>query len=76
MVDMHKLEDLSLEAEQLAAMSQAIEDAIEYGPFTEKTYHGALSLLTNLLGQHADKIRSQVDAAYKKPCSVTEAAAQ
>lgn len=76
MIDLHKIEDLGLEAEQLAAMSQAIEDAIEYGPFTEKSYHGALSLLTNLLEQHADKIQAQVNAAIKNPCDEKEAEAQ
>lgn len=65
MGNLQTIENLGLEAEQLAAMSQAIEDAIEYGPFTEKTYHGALSLLTNLLEQHADKINFLVERTCK-----------
>ena len=73
--NIHNIEDLGLEAEQLAAMSLAIEDAIAYGPFTEKAYHGALSLLSNLLNDHAKKIYAQVDAAVKKPCGTKEAEA-
>jgi hypothetical protein len=73
--NMRNIEDLGLEAEQLAAMSLAIEDAIAYGPFTEKAYHGALSLLSNLLNDHAKKIYAQVDAAVKKPCGTKEAEA-
>ena len=65
MENLREIENLGLEAEQLAAMSLAIEDAIEYGPFTEKSYHGALSLLTNLLDQHAEKINILVERTCK-----------
>ncbi len=56
MIDWQEIEALGTEAEQLATMAQTVEDAIAYGPFTEKTYHGALSLLTALIHQHAQKI--------------------
>lgn len=56
MIDWKEVEALGTEAEQLATMAQTVEDAIAYGPFTEKTYHGALSLLTTLIHQHARKI--------------------
>jgi len=56
MIDWQEIEELGTEADQLATMAQTVEDAIAYGPFTEKYYHGALSLLTTLMRQHAQKI--------------------
>jgi len=82
MIDWQEIEDLSTEADQLATMAQTVEDAIAYGPFTEKTYHGALSLLTTLMRQHAQKINSVLHAEIKdlreekeKPSKVRAAAA-
>lgn len=67
MENLHEIEKLGIEAEQLAAMALAIEDAIAYGPFAEEAYHGAQSLLTELLRQHAKKINRLFDEYEIKP---------
>lgn len=60
MINRHEIEDLGVEAKQLAATAQAIQDAIFYGPSVGETYHDALSLLTNLMYEHAQKINNIV----------------
>jgi len=67
MINWQEIEDLGTEAEQLATMAQAVEDAIAYGPFTEKAYHGALTLLTSLIRQHAQKIKNVLNVEILGP---------
>ena len=58
MINWQEIEDLGLEAKQLATMALTIEDAMSYGPSSAETYLDTLSLLTILIHQHATKINN------------------
>ena len=64
-IDWHDIEDLGFEAEQLASMAQAIDDAIMYGPSSAVAHQGALSLMIALMNQHAEKLQSIVGIELK-----------
>ena len=66
MINRHELENLGVEAKQLAVTAQAIQDAIFYGTSSCESYFDALSLLTNLMYDHAEKINSIVSADLRE----------
>ena len=66
MINRHEIEDLGVEAKQIAATAHAIQDAIFYGPSTGESYYDALSLLTNLIYEHAQKINNIVSADLRE----------
>ena len=61
MIDRNEIEDLALEARQIACLSLSIENAMYYGPNTAETYYDALSAVTDLMSQHADKLRTVIN---------------
>ena len=66
MIDWHDIEELGYEAEQLASMAQAIDDAIMYGPSSAEAHQGALSLMIGIMRQHAEKLQSIVGDELKE----------
>ncbi len=66
MINRHEIENLGVEAKQIAATANAIQDAIFYGPSSGESYYDALSLLTNLMYEHAQKINNIVSAELRE----------
>ena len=60
MIEWREIDELSIEAKQLADLAMTVEDAMSYGPLSPETYLGALSLLQDLLHAHAKKLGAVV----------------
>lgn len=55
------IENLSMDAERMAALTMTIYTAIHYGPCTAESYIESLTLLENLLDTHAKKLKEVMD---------------
>ena len=55
------IENLSMDAERMAALTGTIYTAIHYGPATAEAYIDSLTLLEDLLDAHAKKLKGLMD---------------
>lgn len=60
-LNIFKFENLGLKIDQLASLSIAIEDAMQYSPNAEENYYGALTLLSNELYDCNKELQQLID---------------